>query len=319
MWNFRIFLLFWSLVIVSSLSARQQVDTLYNQPYDWSAGERENLPDWIFGLHGKDEVIAMSDPCLKPFVAREQAIIRALFLHSMQEGASIQLLFDYFSSVSVENYEKSADKMLAMAVLQQPLKKCSYKILNEYISAFGEVYVHLKVLTEPEKSDEMSCSYQSFAELMFVHVKEYQEKYEIKMQLEIKALDLQQIRQTGFSVKGYPSNLKIDSSINRKALYSLPFSYYYQSNLEERPQNCHAISLQESFWNAYINSFLKALLTYNYPSVTIKSVSETYGDGHAQNSELSRETITSNLTMTPHLRGIVNDKLYIEWLINLLN
>lgn len=56
-----------------------QADTAFVQRRDWLTGQREMLPDWLLEAPSEGRFIAVSDPGLKPEVARGQARLWLLF------------------------------------------------------------------------------------------------------------------------------------------------------------------------------------------------------------------------------------------------
>lgn len=294
----------------------EPMDTLYNQRYDWVSGQRESLPEWIFSPQVQGQVISVSDPCLKPEIARKQAIQRALYLYSFQQKAKVRLLSDYFSTVDkVSNgSDVMADKMLIMAVIQQPAQKYAYKILNEYASSFGELYLQVAVQPTIEETDE-SYLCQSISELMMMTTRELRENVEMKFQLNLETKKLQEISESQFMAKGNPERMIIDSYINGSKLSYPQQGCWYTPTLQTTPEECTTTVLKNSFWSAYIASFMQALLTYTYSDVNVKNVNENYGEAVDRDRSLSREAVVSNVSVIPSIQGISNDNLYINWQI----
>lgn len=308
--------LLWVLVCFSSLVRAEQADTLYNQSFDWVSGQRESLPGWVFTSQEAGRIVAASDPCLKPQVAREQAIQRALYLYSLQQGATVQLLSDYFSSVETEKntYEDVSDKMLVMAVIRQPTRAYSYRIVNEYTSLFGEYYV--QVVISPESGEGVTgCgSCQSVSELMLTTSKERREGMEVRLQLNVESTYAEQTSQWQFSAKGEPENLTVGSFVNGNKLMQSGRGCWYTNTLTP-PSEAISIPLKTSFWSAYITSFLKALLMHPFPNVKVKRVNEGYGEGSERNKDLHRESTVSTVSVTSCVKGIMNNELHVDWQI----
>lgn len=309
-------LFLWAICFSPFLRA-EQIDTLYNQTFDWVSGQRESLPEWVFSSQESGRVIAVSDPCLKPQIARQQAIQRALYLYSLQQGATVRLLSDYFSSVQmgINTYEDISDKMLVLAMIEQSAKTYYYQIVNEYTSLFGECYVQMAISPNHSGEGKEYGSCQSVSELMMTTSKERCENMDVRLKLDVKSTHLQQNSLWQFLLKGEPGNLIIGSFINGNKLLQTGQGCWYTNTLIP-PSNTIKISLQSSFWSAYITSFLKALLTHSFPNVKVKRVDESYGLGNDRNKDLYRESAVSTISVTSCVRGIMNNELYVDWQIN---
>lgn len=303
------------IVCFFSLARAEQADTLYNQSSDWVSGQRESLPEWVFTSQEAGRIVAVSDPCLKPQVAREQAIQRALYLYSLQQGATVQLLSDYFSSVQTEinTYEDVSDKMLVMAVIQQPIRTYAYRIINEYTSLFGECYIQAIILPEMGEGEARCGSCQSLSELMLATSKERSEGVDVRLQLNVESTHEEQTSQWQFSVKGNPGSLTVGSFVNGSKLTPSGRGYWYANTLIP-PSEAIKIPLQSSFWSAYITSFLKALLVHPFPNVKVKRVNEGYNSGD-KNRDLYRESTVATVSVTSCVKGIINNELYVDWQI----
>lgn len=318
MQHFIVFFLFPSILSCHSLFANPQIDTLYNQPYEWVSGQRDSLPDWIFSQCDKNEIIAVSDPLLKPAIAREQAIQRALFIYSLRDNTQARILSDYYSSTAEQyNEETFAYKVLTIAILEQLEKKYFYKVINEHTSIFGESYIAIKVLDEQENTPYSSFNY--IGEFMQVYTQEREESLEVKTHLLMNFPHSNQISQSIFSAKGKPTDLKINSVINDKKLYTSIYPFYYKSTTIEDVYNLKesaGVPLNFSFWNAYTISLLNAILSSNHDNITIKNMKQSYGNFNTHDQELYREKIDAKLSITPYIKGIIDNKLYVEWQIN---
>lgn len=65
----RYILVFISLVYLP-FAVKGQADVSFSQKFDWPTGYRETLPEWVFYAQ-TDTLIGISDPYLKPEVAKE--------------------------------------------------------------------------------------------------------------------------------------------------------------------------------------------------------------------------------------------------------
>lgn len=312
-----IYLLLLFLVTILNCNASlqaMQADTLYNQSYDWISGRHDTLPEWLFIPPEPGRVIAVSDPCMKPDAARSQALQRAVYLYSLQRGVRLRFLSDFFSRVDTgtDAYEDIGNKMIAMAMIQQPLRQCSYEIEQEYTSAFGEKF--LKVSFSDVDSGGICC--RSDSELMLLFTKERVENQEIKfiLTMDAKDVDAERYMQTHFSLKGRPGNLSVESFVNGVAIdYSRKGCWYEDFCLPEAGY-AKAIDMKQSFWTAYMSSLVGTLLMHPFSNTHVKQVGDNYNSGNSS-KELLRERAVVGISVLPHIKAVKENKLFVEWQI----
>lgn len=292
------------------------VDTLYNdRSYDWGTGQRDSLPEWVFVPQHSGRVVAVSDPCMQLDKAKEQALLRAFYLYSLQQGATIHVLSDLYSLGETETntYENLSNKMLIMAVMQQPEIRYSYTIEKEYKSIFGELYLLVNVVPSSVEAESYAC--RSMSEMMMVVVKERKEEKEIKLSLSVEADHPLGISQTRFLAKGDPDALQVESYMDEFKLWHYQKEHWYRNEGQPNLDSCVTSGLKHSFWSAYMTTFLEALLTHSFIDVNVKQVGEDYGGSQPKNQALYRERVASKLTVEPCIRGVLENNLYVDWKI----
>lgn len=292
------------------------VDTLYNQSYEWGAGQRATIPEWVFSSQQEGKVIGISDPCMNPEAARMQALQRAAYLYSLQRSTHLKLLSDFFSSTETASntYEDTRDKILALGVIEQPFLKCAYQIEKEYTSMFGERFIQVSFV----QADSCNLSYHSMSELMFLFTKERVEEEEIRFNLllESSVSPSEQPFQAWYQLKGPLASPEIFSCINGVFIRPLQEDYWYEDRgFSENQKNSVRIDMKNAFWNAYMTSFVKAILFYPFPTVNVKKVDDNLNGRNDSNRGLHREKVMAALSIVPFIKEIRNNQLYVDWQI----
>lgn len=314
----RIVLLIILLTLFQSNYAFSQImsaDTVYNGSFDWVSGQREALPKWIFAPLQEGRVIGVSDPCMKPEAARMLALQRAAYLYSLQQGARLRLLSDIFSTTetATNTYENQRNKMLALGVIEQPVQQGSYRIENEYTSMFGEKFLQVSFT---QSNDSCDVSYHSMSELMFLFTKERVEEEEVRFNLLLESVNcMDQSLQSWYQIKGALSSPKVFSCINGVKIHPSQKGYWYENINPDGQANMEMMDMRNAFWNAYMASFVKALLLYPFSDVNVKQVDDRFNGNHAASLGLYREKVIAVLLIHSFVRGIRDNKLCVDWQI----
>jgi hypothetical protein len=260
----------------------------------------------------------MSDPGLNSRAARQQALHRAAYLYSLQEGMPLCLLSDLFRKVETQSntYEALGDKMLVMAEMKQPLQHYTYYIEREYLSAFGEMF--LRVVFGKEMPQSLSC--RSSCELMMFSTRERTEEKELKLLLTIETREPDDATPIvcRYEMKGYPERPNVSSVINegevhypRRGCYYADRPYSDAQEREIRPSS----TLYDSFWTAHITSLADYLLSYSYNASRMQQVTDHYSGSVFTGRELSRERVNTHVKLLPHTEAIESNRLFTHWKI----
>lgn len=303
----RYILVFISLVYLP-FAVKGQADVSFSQKFDWPTGYRETLPEWVFYAQ-TDTLIGISDPYLKPEVAKEQALQRAFFLYTLRTGADVNVLFDYFTAVKSEfSYQRQINKLIVMISLTSKADSLEYQIVNEHYSKYGEVYL---AITVKEIESEMK-TLMAQGEMLLVENNELREEQDMKVFLDLNTSGMETVKRSCFLCKGSSGYKKIESSINNSRLY-IPGERYWYANAGV-PLNDYNEShrLLNSFWCAQMESLLKALTMHTFSGVYLKKLDENSDD---QTQELKREIVKDSISLTVTRMSIVNNNLYTDWCI----
>ena len=298
---------------IDVFSQAMPVDTVYNQSYDWRPGQRETLPEWVFASQRKGRVVGISDPCMKSEAARMLALQRAAYLYSLQQGVQLRLLSDVFSTMETASntYEDQRDKMLVLGVIEHPVQHVSYRIEHEYTSIFGEKF--LEVSFTPS-NDSCDFSYHSISELMLLFLKERVDEEEVNLLLESDSCR-EQSDQSWFQLKGTQSSPQIISYMNGVEICSLQEGCWYEDAGFGDQDGLEKMDMRNAFWNAYMSSLVKALLLYPFSDVNVKQVDDRFNGGTDSGCGLYREKVVAVLSISPFIKDIRNNKLYVDWQI----
>lgn len=289
-----------------------QTGNSYVKEYNWRSGCRDTLPQWVF-KPGEEVFLGISDPCLQPEAAREQAIQRALFVYGLQQGTELKVAFDYLTSVKERfSYDRETSKMLVLATCAFDSDFLRYEILNEYISRYGEVFVALTVRPGGKEGVRFSAS----AEFMIVEDKDLREEREIKIFLNLAAEGFEKIKTTTYSCKGGRSYRQILTTINDTSQL-IPYGrYWYKDNGCGDEYKENACKMTDSFWGALTETLLNEITLYSFPTVYLKKMNENYGNIQ---QELKRELIKEKVSIKLESIGIRENLLQADWYIKIKN
>lgn len=289
-----------------------QRDTSLYQHYNYRAGDKENLPDWVFQPEDQT-ILGVSDPYLKKDIAKEQAIQRALFLYALTEGVQLSMVADFFSTMRTEiNSEKSALKIIKLLKLNTLPNLYNYEIIEEYISVCGEYFVKIDVRRNLEGQP-----FTTKMEMMISVNEELRFKNDTKILIHIQTPEMNRVKESFFSSAGNRDRKQLNSSINGKNT-PIPNVGYWYANCGKTIKEEEGVSLQSSFWNACMESLLQSLSMYNYNEVFIQSSGDKiYGtDFGFHITELNREIVRQKIRIKMQDSRISQNKLIINWEIN---
>jgi hypothetical protein len=260
----------------------------------------------------------VSDPGLNPKAARRQAIYRAAYLYSLQEGMPLRLLADLFLKVETQSnkYEALRDKMLVMAEMELPFRHYTYRIEQEYLSSFGEMF--LQVIFGKEMPHSLSC--RSLCELMMLSTRERTEEKELKLLLTIETQEPDSATPIAcrYELKGYPERPDVSSAINGSEVRYPRRGCHYADRPDpnaKKPEIRPSSTLYESFWTAYMTSLVDQLLSYSYNTSHMQQVTDHYSGSGFTAHELSRERVNTHVKLLPHAEAIERNRLFTHWKI----
>lgn len=299
-------------------SRNADIDTVYNTVDDWLSGQYAELPEWVFTTDSDDCVISFSDPCMTLEKGREQAVMRAIFIYSLRDVTGLKYLNETFSMSG--EYKNGAlqqkNKITSLIKLLPSHGKFYYSIEEEYTSVFNEVFLKVKVV--PDKDLKGSCEgytlleYSSLNEYMVSFLDDNYEGKEFYINSEINGSEADLL----YNLRGSLRCPKIKSLMDNVDLYLTGKGCWYKSNMDGENYKYIQTDMINSFWNAYVLSFAEFLFSYPYSFSQIKLASEYNSGGSEYNDnekEMSRTYVGLKVRIKSHIKGIYNNKLYVDW------
>ena len=290
-----------------------QEDTAFVQRRDWLTGQREILPDWLLEAPSEERFIVVSDPGLKPEVAREQARFRAAFLCALRQGVKVGLVCDYFNSSNRQyEYELTADKLVSMLRVEVVLSDSGWTTGREWENRYGEYAV--EVFPQPDYRRER-CRGKVVGELMVVSSGGYRERNEIRCIWTGEWNCPGRIRSSQYTLKGRASSPVIETRLN-DTLLGIPREGYWYAVGDSLTADVSSkgYPLNHGLWCAQMQSLLYAFAGHAWPQVQTKMLGEvTAAGGH--DSGLRREVVRAGVTVTAGRWRGKDNQLDVDWKI----
>lgn len=290
-----------------------QEDTAFVQRRDWLTGQREILPDWLLEAPSEERFIVVSDPGLKPEVAREQARFRAAFLCALRQGVKVGLVCDYFNSSNRQyEYELTADKLVSMLRVEVVLSDSGWTTGREWENRYGEYAV--EVFPRPDYRRER-CRGKVVGELMVVSSGGYRERNEIRCIWTGEWNCPGRIRSSQYTLKGRASSPVIETRLN-DTLLGIPREGYWYAVGDSLTADVSSkgYPLNHGLWCAQMQSLLYAFAGHAWPQVQTKMLGEvTAAGGH--DSGLRREVVRAGVTVTAGRWRGKDNQLDVDWKI----
>lgn len=306
MWLKRFFgFLFIFSVLASDLSS-QDIQA------DWVTGQREVLPHWICSLPEDGTVIAFSNPCMSLNDGRRQAICRALWLFTLQNKVRVQMLSDVFSAAgtSTNEVEKHSDKILSLIMINQVESDYAYEVINEYQTSFGEVALQVRFFSvnDWESGDVETLSLSSKSEWMVLYADDKYAKKEYMIKI---CMESDEGVTDDFEIKGSLSHLVVSSFFGGKLVTPPRKGCWYKDTFVSSDKIAEGNDLKHAFWVAYVEGLADRLFSYSFSQSKIQSVQDNYQNNIMY--DLSREKAIEDISVTAHIQGIRQNKLFVDW------
>ncbi|WP_455666676.1 hypothetical protein [Phocaeicola sp.] len=280
--------------------------------FTWLTGTRCELPGWIYSSLPKQIVITVSDPGLDYQQARQQALQRGVYLYALKEGGELQLLHDYFTftDTGTNKYEEVSDKVLLLSEITCKEKKYHYRIIDEYVSPFGEVF--FKMSFNPV--DTCSPAGVSVSGRMEVMVSNNERSDDLTCKVHVRTIEGADTVTSEYAVKRTMSRVLRRSVMNGEQLKLPGKECWYKDSeaTEAKKENQPFSPLKHSFWNACLLSLFESLVIHPFKKVGIESLSENYDNSVR---ELHREKVEETISINMKKLSIEKDNLYVEWAI----
>lgn len=297
-----------------------QVDSVYLQSYNWITGSRETVPAWITEAQGEGRFIGVSDPGLKPEIARQQALVRAWMLAMLDSGVEVAMVKDYYLQTKIRfEYESVVDKLVLLLTLTPVIKPVCLEKAREWISQYGECfaeYYSIKENAETAKDVSLLLTGNDAGirgEALLVSNGNLQERQELRIDWQLRCPEMSGVKECDFLLRGNKENniltLKIDG-------FDLPLlkrgRYWYYDTDSSDNVNGTFCSLEDALWRAISESMLYALSAHSFPEVTLRNLEEESGQIR---ETLKREFVKARIQLSVKGVYIQNNRLYADWQI----
>ena len=293
--------------IIWVVTVYAQHDTEYTLKRDWLTGQREALPVWLTAVQEKGWVTGISDPGLKPEVAREQALMRATFLYALSEGVKVSVVTDYFNfSHKRYEYEFTDDKLISLIRMETVLPVMDWQVEQEWETQYGEIILRVS----PRSVRKDGRGGEASGDLMLVSRGDLWERNELRCEWKFWLDCPGKLCTCGYQIKGNEGNLQIRTQINDTVLVIPGEGYWYADQGE--PSGSSGYGMNSSCWCAQMQSLLYALANHNYREVKLKNLEEGRQESGCG---LKREVVQGRVSVTLQIVGIKDNQLFVNWQI----
>ena len=151
---------------------------------------------------------------------------------------------------------------------------------------------------------------------MLLFTKERVEEEEVKFNLLLESDSCrEQSDQSWFQLKGTQSSPQIISYMNGVEICSSQEGCWYEDAGFGGQDGLEKMDMRNAFWNAYMSSLVKTLLLYPFSDVNVKQVDDRFNGDTDSGCGLYREKVVAVLSISPFIKDIRNNKLYVDWQI----
>jgi len=285
-----------------------QADSVFVRRCYWRAGEREVLPEWVVGACRDGCVVGISDPGLKPEVAREQALVRAAFWRMLAEGVEVAVVTDYFHVNRMQfEYELGYDKLITLIRIEVAVPEVEWQVVREAVTQYGEVLMEVAADTIYRERE----GGRFVLDLMLVNSKETGEWNELRCEWNYISPSRTSGHSFGYLLRGRENDLQVSVRVDSVPV-NVPYGAYWyaDSGGEGEAEGCR---LHHSLWSAQVQSLLCALAGHTWQEVIVKGLSEDKTE--QKDSRLHREVIRRRVSAVPEVTGIRDNRLMVDWRI----
>ena len=297
-----------------------QGDSVYLKQYNWVTGIKETIPSWITGVQDRKRFVGISDPGLKPEVARQQALLRAWMLCLLDEEVKIAMVKDYYlQSKRQFEYELSKDKLITLLTLQPAIKIVYFRKGREWFSQYGECFAEFFVMNEEPSEvlpDVLTLKGKDagiMGELLLVSNGNLQERQELRVDWKVKCPEITDVKECDFLLRGNREYRTLFRNVNG---YTLPESergrYWYSDTDTEPEANITYCRLEDAFWCAAMESVVYAFMAHSFAEVSLQNLEE---EGGEIRETLKRELVKTCIRLRMKKISIRNSRLYVDWQI----
>lgn len=276
----------------------------FAETLQWRIQGVDTLPSWVISYDRSGVELGVSDAGLNIALAQDQAVAHALLCHLLHSGLDTQCVEETFSSSTSGEDFRSEVRRLVKAVINY---RFDYKVLNEYVSNFGEVFREVEISPDPDGK----CLVKGVMELFYSYKFTGTDRWSGYYQLALRVDGLDSLSEMSMKMHRLQRQSEYHSQVNgistdKDLLYctyadcgdSLVFEHYPMRRLVK------------GFWPSYILSHFDCLFFEDSDNATIKSVTENY-NGSMKNID---RNISEKLRIKvdTEIRGIADNYLHVQ-------
>ena len=276
----------------------------FAETLQWRIQGVDTLPAWVVSCRYPGIELGVSDVGLDRALAQDQAVAHALLCHLLHSGLEGQCVEETFSSSTSEEELRSEVRRLVKAVINY---RFDYKVLNEYVSNFGEVFREVEISPDPDGK----CLVKGVMELFYSYKFTGIERWSGYYQLALRVVGLDSLSEMSMKMHRLQRQSEYHSQVNgistdKDLLYCTYADCGDSLGVEHYPMR----RLVKGFWPSYILSHFDCLFFEDSDNSTIKSVTENY-NGSMKNID---RNISEKLRIEidTEIRGIVDNYLNVR-------
>ncbi len=270
----------------------------------WRVQGVDMLPAWAVSCRYPGIELGVSDAGLDHTLAQDQAVVHALLCHLLHSGLDARCVEESFSSSTSEDVLHSEVRRLVKAVINY---RFDYKVLNEYVSNFGEVFREVGISQNPDGKCLVKGVMELFYSYKFAGADRWSGYYQLALRVEgldslsemsMKMHRLQRQSEYRFLVNGISTDKDLLYCTYADCGDSLVFEHYPMRRLVK------------GFWPSYILPHFDCLFFEDSDNSTIKSVTENYNGSMKNIDRHISEKL--HIKVDTEIRGIDDNYLNVQ-------
>ena len=282
-----------------------------------------DLPSWFYNPYG---VIGVSDMALDSVTAVNQAVVRALFLHSVSKNLQISSVYELYYHIENDGNNKiDNQKSHCLAEFSTVLNGYGYDIIDVYFTRYKEAVVMLNVYEDYTANDEKNATFIGYYTYYFdgtIKYPEYGDALTLKMTApEEKIKELEWVAKT-------ENRISIQSSTIDTITNNIIEKYYNYGAGGKVSKNAVNQNTRHGLWHCISDTFMQALSNFMPQKAIIKSTNRMItdyqtlngsADYHDKVQDIVRLTYKTDLSCKINGLECENGLIYADWQVTELN
>lgn len=258
--------------------------------------------------------VGVSDPGADSTAGYWQAVSRAVMLYAFSQNVSVDIVTDAFCHENDVNGGSRIEEIIkSLSVLNTDCRQVSYEVDSLSATPQGETIVALRVSDNPSGSLFTSTATLFFNLISYDADDGINGKNEIFMQLDTCSM--------AYKLHRYNTEWSCQSSCYGNPI-AIDRSRKSYNDTDCTDDSISSYSLENGLWQAFALSLEGLSSKVSVFECKLKSLNENFGDevsGIAQGNKrnLTRCVTSHRLKATPKTMGIKDNRLYVNWDIQL--